>query len=371
MNCLPLLVLALIAGPPPPPVARNVVLIVIDGLRPDEVFMGAERGLTGARGGVENEPGLLERYWRDSPEARREALMPFLWGTVAREGQLLGNSARGAPVRVTNRWRISYPGYNELFTGSADPRIDSNDCPDNPNVTVFEWLARQAAFEGDVQAFATWDTFLRIFNVRRSKLEVRAGWNPPFGDDPRRTPSKDTLDQLFRTTTPMFGGNALDALTYAALKESLKTRRPRVLFLGLGETDEWMHAGRYDLGLEAAHRADALIADLWATMQAMPEYRDSTTFIVTTDHGRGHGPRSWREHGADVDGADEAWLGALGPGVPPLGERSGTGLVTQAQVASTIAQLLGLDWRQQNPHAAAPLPLAAPVDANRALLTNR
>ena len=36
---------------------------------------------------------------------------------------------------------FSYPGYNELLTGSPDPRIDSNDKRLNPNVTVFDYLA--------------------------------------------------------------------------------------------------------------------------------------------------------------------------------------------------------------------------------------
>jgi hypothetical protein len=70
-----------------------------------------------------------------------------------------------------------------------------------------------------------------------------------------------------------------------------------------------------------------------------------------------------------VDGADQVWLGALGPGVPALGERTDTGLVTQAQVASTIAHLLGFDWNAQRPNAGPPLPLTP--RAGYALVTNR
>jgi hypothetical protein len=48
----------------------------------------------------------------------------------------------------------------------------------------------------------------------------------------------------------------------------------------------------------------------------------------------------------------------MGPGVPALGVRIGTGLVTQSQVASTIAALLGHDWVTQLPAAGKPLPLS-------------
>lgn len=336
---------------------KNVVVVVSDGVRIQEIFEGGDKALMGARGGVENEAGCVAKFWRPDPLRRRAHLMPFLWNTVVTRGQLFGDPARSAPARVTNTARLSYPGYNELFTGVADPRITTNDWVDNPNVTVFEWLSQRPGFERSVQAWATWETFLPIFNVRRSGLEVHAGWHPPFERDPERTAGKDVVDLLHRTTTPLFGGNALDAITWAGLKESLKTSRPRVLFLGLGETDEWMHAGRYDLALEALTRADATIAELWETLQSLPEYRDSTALIVTTDHGRGSGRSDWRHHGASVDGAQDIWIAVMGPGIPALGHRAGTGLVTQGQVASTIATLLGEDYRHDVPNAAPPLPL--------------
>lgn len=226
----------------------------------------------------------------------------------------------------------------------------------NPNVTLLEWLNARDAYAGRVQVFATWDTFFRIFNVERSGIDVRAGWTPPFVRETQRTPTRDALDALFRTATPVFGGNALDAPVFTALKESLRTEKPRVLFLGLGEVDEWMHAGRYDLALEAAHREDAMISELWALLQSMPEYRGTTTLILTTDHGRGRG-KWWREHGASLEGSQNVWLGLIGPGVPALGERRNTGLVTHAQVASTIAALLGHDWNDVRPEAGRPLPL--------------
>ena len=64
---------------------QNVVLIVSDGLRWQEVFTGAEEDLLNDKAGGSwmSEEDLRKRYWRDTPAARRAALFPFLWGTVA------------------------------------------------------------------------------------------------------------------------------------------------------------------------------------------------------------------------------------------------------------------------------------------------
>src|ERR1700689_3474723 len=75
---------------------RNVVLIVSDGLRWQEVFTGADPELLNeANGGIwDREEDLRREFWRESPEERRKALFPFLWPTVAVHGQIFGNQAK-------------------------------------------------------------------------------------------------------------------------------------------------------------------------------------------------------------------------------------------------------------------------------------
>jgi arylsulfatase A-like enzyme len=142
----------------------------------------------------------------------------------------------------------------------------------------------------------------------------------------------------------------------------LKAHRPRVLFVGFGDTDNWAHSGRYDLVLETAHNVDAAVATLWNRMQSLPEYRDKTTFIITADHGRGHGLTEWKDHGVEQKGSENIWIAIMGPDTPPRGERHNTTAVTQSQIAATIAALLGEDYQQAEPRAAKPLldVLAAP-----------
>ncbi len=339
-----------------PPAAlktQYVMLVISDGVRWQEVFNGAEASLMGKPGGVSDTASLRRDFWRDTPQSRREALFPFLWGTVATQGQLFGDSASGSQARITNTMKFSYPGYSETFTGFADARIDSNNHPPNENTTVFEWLHRDAAFRGRVAAFATWNAFSRIINTDRSGVPVYDGWTR--GVAPSETPRAALLRDLYATTIRLWPDVAFDALMQQSLLEYLGAHDPRVLFVGYGETDEWAHSGRYDMYLRSARNVDGYLAQLWARVQGDPRTRDKTTLIVSTDHGRGWG-RDWTDHGQDVAGAEFIWTAVIGPDTPARGVRAQTP-VQQAQVAATIAALLGRNWQRAEPKAAPPLPI--------------
>ena len=102
----------------------------------------------------------------------------------------------------------------------------------------------------------------------------------------------------------------------------VKSVKPRVAFLGFGETDEWAHDGRYDVYLQAAHHVDGFIRALWEMVQTIPQYRDKTTFIFTADHGRGSGPTEWRNHGEKTQNSEGIFIAVIGPDTAPLGERT-------------------------------------------------
>jgi hypothetical protein len=333
---------------------RNVVLIVSDGLRWQEVFTGADSALLNREdGGVRDTASLRKAFWRSTPDEARAALLPFFWGVIARQGQVYGNQKKGSVARVTNGFKFSYPGYSEMLTGRPDARINSNSAGPNPNVTVFEWLHALPEYRGHVAAFGTWKEFDDIFNEGRSGIPVRAGWELPFGD--AATPEERLLDSLYSTTTRLWDDIAYDAFMQEAVLGYVRRHHPRVLFVGYGETDEWAHARRYDQYLHSTRRVDQFVAQLWRAMQAIPQYRDSTTFLLTVDHGRGGGRRDWTDHGRDVDGAEDIWIAVLGPDTPPLGERTDTPRVTQSQIAATLAALLGRDYQHAVPNAARPL----------------
>jgi hypothetical protein len=325
---------------------RNVILVIADGVRWQEIFTGADPGLLQG-------DELKKKYWDDDPQVRRRKLFPFLWETVATRGQIYGNQNKGSVARVTNTHWFSYPGYNEMASGAADPRIDSNEYSPNPNVTVFEWLNTRPDFAGKVEIFGTWATFADIFNGARSRLQIRSG--ATLIDTKDRSARGLLLSELYRTTTRIEGEDPFDSFLHVVVRDHLRNRHPRVLFIGYGDTDTWQHMGRYGAFLETAHSFDAYLADLWRQLQSSERYKDRTTLIVSTDHGRGSGPTQWRDHGVDQSGSDAIWIAVMGPDTKPLGERQTSAAVTQSQIASTIAVLLGEDFQSFNPKAAPPL----------------
>jgi hypothetical protein len=334
---------------------HTVVLIVSDGLRWQEIFSGADPTLMNEKnGGIwDKEADLRREFWRATPEERRKALFPFLWTKVAVQGQIFGNQAKGSLARVTNGMAFSYPGYNEMLTGYADRRIDSNEYGPNPNRTVFEWLNGQPDLRGQVSVYATWSTFKDIFNVARSHLPLHVGWDPPYAG--QLTPREALLNRLYASTTKLDDEDVYDSFLEIPLLDSFRRSDTRLLFVGFGETDNWAHAGRYDLVLHSAREFDRSVEELWNALQALPAYRDKTTFIITTDHGRGSGPVDWKEHGVEQQGSENIWIAVLGPDTAPLGERTHIAPVTQSQIAATVAALLGKDYPRAVPAAAPPI----------------
>ena len=124
--------------------------------------------------------------------------------------------------------------------------------------------------------------------------------------------------------------------------------------LGLGETDDWAHAGSYAEYLNAAHLADDYLRQFWELAQSMPEYRGKTTLIVLPDHGRGNGAK-WTDHGEKVPESKQTWMVFLGPDTPPMGERKNSEPVTESQIAATLAAMLGEDYRATVSKAGSPI----------------
>ena len=318
---------------------ENIIIITLDGYRWKEVFNGVDPNISVNPKYVSNSQ-IVKRFQANSPEASRRKLMPFLWEVIANQGQLYGNRKFKNRVNCSNIHLLSYPGYSEMFVGFPDRKIHSNELVVNPNATVLEFIHKHDGFNNKVAAFGTWNAFPYIFRKEISGFHVNSGHDLADGNISLIEKSLNIESTQHESSLPR-----ADVVTFSYASEFLKRQRPRVLFLGFDETDQHGHGGRYDSYLEAAHRADSLIRDLWHWIQADPHFRNKTTLFITTDHGRGNGKEIWRNHRLLARGSGQIWFAVIGPDTPAFGEMKFKSKLFQKQVAKTIAAFLGLEYK--------------------------
>lgn len=330
----------------------NIIIVTTDGLRWQEVFRGMDTAL--ANNPEFNQGSRLDLYKnygdKDEKESRKK-LLPFLWTVVAKEGQLYGNRHLGNKLNNANPYWFSYPGYSEIMTGYVDSAINSNGYPPNPNETVLEFFNKKPAFKGRVAAFSAWGAFNRILNEERSGIPVVAAFDDCGGRQPG---SREELINAMRKESfkPFGEEECLDVFTHFAAMEWLTKKRPKVLYIAYGETDEWAHAGKYQYYLDAARQFDDWLKNIWDFVQSDSQYRNNTVLFITTDHGRGDSEKKqWTSHGKDIKGSDEIWMAAIGPGITAKGEISGGMQLYQEQFAQTVAGLLGFTFKARHPVA--------------------
>lgn len=341
----------------PKATTRNIFIITTDGFRWQEVFKGADSNILHNPNQVKDTALMCQQYWDDNVFERRRKLMPFFWNVIAKQGQLSGNRDLNNEVNVKNLYKISYPGYNEIFTGYPDRNFIPNLAVRNSNINILEWLNAQEAYKGKVVAYSSWNIMPYILAESENGLPVNSGYE-------MLNESEDTVNTIINQAQANVINKThcrFDMLTYGCAKRYLEEKHPRVLFLGLGETDEFAHKGEYDHYLQKAHQFDEMVAELWYFVQTDPFYKNNTTFIITTDHGRGKKSSSWNAHGFWVSGSGQAWMATIGQGIEPLGEMKEKNRIYQSQIAATISALLGEKFKSNHP-VDQPIVLAKPAN---------
>jgi Sulfatase len=337
------LLLPILLAAADPTQTRNVILVTADGLRWQELFHGIDPLLAREKS-VSMDPASKYADHRRQRYATRESLLPFFWNTLAKNGIILRD------INVTNAYRVSYPGYSEILTGRAsDDVIKGNDPIQQPNETVLEFLKRKLSLTKDrIALFSSWDHFHYIAEHAPGTIFINAGYQD--------LPSSPDLSRLQKVTPTPWDEARHDSFTFELALEYLKSAKPRVLFISFDETDDWAHARRYDRVLDMIANFDSFLNRLWTTIQSMPEYRNSTTLIVTSDHGRGSTLADWSSHGSKVAGADRIWLAIIGPDTPAAGEIRDH--AEQRDITPTMIKLLGQNPADYKGATGSPIPAA-------------
>jgi hypothetical protein len=267
--------------------------------------------------------------------------MPSLYRAVDRHGVAIGAPGHGAAVAASGPQLISLPGYLEIFAGHPDPGCGTNECARPPARTIADDVVDSSGAE-DVAIVTSWPNIARAASADPTRFVVTAGRERvECAPELRQLPDVPALlDEGARARAwPGEGDYRPDAFTGRIALRLLEARRPRFLFVGLGDADEYAHRSDYRRYLEALHDSDAFLGHLAATLDRMGARGRHTSVIVTTDHGRALG---FRDHGWRYPESGRVWLFAVGDDVNERGFAAARRRYTLSDLAPTVRSLLGI-----------------------------
>lgn len=310
-----------------PPVTRNVVLIAIDGTRWQEIFLGVD-----------------PQRGRDAGVPIRSAteLLPNLHRMIAR-GVALGSPSYEPAIAASGPEFVSLPGYKELLSGRPATRCTSNRCPPMDVPTLLD-VARQSlgGERSSVAAIASWERLDRATAMDNDAIVVSVGRrNGRSHAELRQSACMSAIvDEAARAgSAPGNGDYRPDRYTTALALAYLRERQPRLLFVGLGDTDEYGHAQSYRGYVGALQALDRFLGALAEELAALGRYGEETTVVLTTDHGWSN---EFEDHGGYAPESARIWLVAAGGAVPKRGAIGAARLYHLADVAPTVASWLDL-----------------------------
>lgn len=315
----------------------NVIVVTIDGVRWQDVFGGVDPAMA----------TMASIPAREVVDAA--TLLPNLYA-FAREGVVSGAPGHGKPMMASGPNYVSLPGYLEIFSGSTSVGCRTNGCDPTTRRTFFDRARDEvAATDRDVAIISSWEKIAHAASSAPERLTVSAGRHGGATRDRVRIDSE--LDAMLDAAaasapTPGHDDYRADAHTSAIALRYLERARPRVLAVGLGDTDEHAHAGDYASYLAALRGADRFLGELRATLARMGSYGAHTTVVVTCDHGRSSG---FNDHGWDSPESGRVWMVAAGGAVPALGYLDEGGAERLADIAPTLEGLLGMASPSEGP----------------------
>ncbi len=286
---------------------QNVVILAIDGVRSSEAF----------RNSRQSPPGSAPYF---------HPLLPRIWSELVPNGTTYTNAKNIETTYTT-------PGFNCILSGNW--QMGPNRSRQDLNA-FFENRSRTPLLT-EILRKSTGQEALVVVGKRNSltnDYSIHPAFGPAFG------PRFIFIDSGRRLEDAYF-----DNRVWTRAVSEMQARHPRLAFINLGATDLAGHQADFPLYLQIIRNWDQLVVDFWQFIQTDPVYRDTTTLILTTDHGR-HLEETidYVSHGGSCDGCRDLMLFVIGPDTP-RGARVNR-RVRQSDIAPTIAELLGLPLAQ-------------------------
>ncbi len=277
-----------------------VVIVTIDGVRWKEVFEGTDPELSNA------------------PPVPASVIAPNLHRLGTERGAFVGAPGSGV-IAASGPNYVSLPGYTEILGGRPPAACQDNLCPRTRLPTILDEARASGA---KVAAFSSWAPLERAVTALPGAFHVSCGRREGDKTDPY----------------PGHGSYRPDRATASLALAYFEAEQPDVMFLGLGDSDEYAHRGDYAGYLSAIRHADDVIGRLMDIIDRSGPRGRKTHVIVTADHGRA---ADFRSHGRMPEAA-RVWMVAAGPRFQARGRVTSVVERRLADIAPTARVVLGL-----------------------------
>jgi hypothetical protein len=329
-----------------------VILVVLDGIRWQDIFQGPDLS-------------IARRQWMLGKLPKPAQMMPVIYRRLFSEGVAIGG--KGAAFSASGPVFVSLPGYMEIMTGHPQKGCTTNGCDPIAEPTIADEVrASPGTLPEEVAVISSWEQIDRAAAQDTSRIVVSAGRH----GGKNRAMIRDKLSEAARRTydegeasVPYPGGYDYrpDRFTAPVALSYLAQARPRFLFIGLGDGDEYGHGNDYARYLDSLRFADAFFGDLFKQLDEMGDYGKGATVLVTADHGRA---KDFKNHGKAPESA-RSWLLAAGSGIAARGSIALPEAHSLSDITPTIRVLLSLpapDTTREGAGAPLGAILQAPLD---------
>lgn len=198
-------------------------------------------------------------------------------------------------MNVANKYKKSYPGYNDILTGKVDETITNNQHGYNKNINFFEKYNLEP-----ILALA-WKKFKYIYNIKRNKFRILNNHKTTrkigkkFSNQLNKSMKSTKYKLSTRNCYKMDDCKIFNTFCYYWLKNRSPVKCGHLGFVG---SDDWAHENDFSKYVEFLKYYDNCVEYIWENL--LPE-----TIIVTTDHSRGK--VMWQEHNNNLPESNKVW----------------------------------------------------------------
>ncbi len=234
---------------------QNVVVVLIDGARYTETFGDPDRTYIPYMNELANQGTYIDTFYNDGLTYTSRAV-PALWCGAWTDVQ--DTVFNGSETQYTLK-----PSLFEYFEKQKQPGQNKN-----------------------------------IHTLKHVSSLWLQSFHPEYGQD-------------YWPTTYSQGETDIDVLEKSL--QVMDEDHPQLLWVYLAGVDHAGHSGNWNEYTQAIKTADSIVNVLWEKIQSDPFYADSTTLLVTNDHGR-H-TNDFSGHGCGCEGCRHIMFLALGPNI--------------------------------------------------------